>query len=64
MLTLANVQMFAASVKQTGVNHEMIVFTLKYQQSKEVMSYKQLFLNVLKVLIGEAKIIYLIFIFC
>lgn len=63
MLSLVNVQMLAARVKQPEVNHEKIVFTLKCQQSKEVMSSKQLSLSVMKVLTRAAKIAYLIFIF-
>lgn len=48
---------------QPGVNHETITFTLKCQQSKEVMSSKQLFLSMMRVFTRAAKITYLIFIF-
>lgn len=63
VLSSVNVQMFTARVKQPGVNHEMIAFTLKCQQSKGVMSSKQLFLSMIKVLTRAAEITYLIFIF-
>ena len=42
MLSSVNVQTLTARANQPGMNHEMIVVNLKFQQSKDVMSSKQL----------------------
>lgn len=61
MLSSVNVQTLTARANQTGMSHEMIVYNLKCQQSKDVMSSKQLPEH--DESSTAAKVAYLIFVF-